>query len=258
MIVNALVEYIFIINTIKIKFSTWLKKDKITNFMKMSMPNKSKPSRTIQTYAAEIFRLEQDSDQVSLSALAHALDSSHQAISRMIQKMEKSGYCEFEAYRGVRLTELGRKTAMPSLRRHRLGEVFLVNVMGYDWAEAHILADQFENGLNQDLENRIDELTGHPAHCPHGEPIPNKQGEIVFPNDKPLVESETNLNYRLSRVRTHDTDKLRYLHELQLKPGLEFMYVSKAPFRGPVRMRFPEGDKILGFELASSFWVEAI
>ena len=216
------------------------------------------PSRSVQTYAAEIFRLEQDVERVSLSALADALDASHQAISRMIQKMSKEGYCDFEAYRGVRLTAEGRRIAMPSLRRHRLGEVFLVDVMGYDWAEAHLLADQFEHGLNQELEDRIDELTGHPQHCPHGEPIPNKAGEIVFPDDAPLVDSELDRSYRLTRVRTHDNDKLRYLDELKLKPGLEFTYVSKAPFRGPVRMRFPEGDKIIGFELASSFWVEAV
>ncbi len=202
--------------------------------------------------------MEQDVEQVSLSLLADELNASHQAISRMIQKMTQAGYCDFEAYRGVRLTKQGRQIAMPSLRRHRLGEVFLVNIMGYDWAEAHLLADEFEHGINPEIEDRIDQLTGHPKHCPHGEPIPSKDGVIVFPDDKPLVNCEINKNYRLTRVRTHDDDKLRYLDELKMKPGLEFLYVSKAPFRGPVRMRFPTGDKIIGFELASLFWVEAI
>lgn len=213
-------------------------------------------SGAMQRYAAEVFRLQQDQPQVSLSHLAEHVDASPQAISRMVKRLTDGGFATYEPYRGVRLTADGETIAMPSLRRHRLSEVFLVNIMGYDWADAHDLTDQFELGLNENLEDRMDELTGHPTRCPHGEPIPTKEGVITFPKDKPLVDLEPGAACRLSRVRTHDYDKLRYIAKLGLVPGVEFSLVSVAPFRGPLRLKFERDDHVLGYELASSLWVE--
>ncbi|HMV30098.1 MAG TPA: metal-dependent transcriptional regulator, partial [Anaerolineales bacterium] len=133
-------------------------------------------SSAMQRYAAEIYRLQQDHDQVPLSLLSLNMDSSAQAISTMVKRLQKLGYLSHEPYRGVRLTETGEKIAMPSLRRHRLTEVFLVKVMKYDWATAHDLSDVFEKGVNDEIEDRMDELAGRPTRCPHGEPIPSKDG----------------------------------------------------------------------------------
>jgi DtxR family Mn-dependent transcriptional regulator len=96
------------------------------------------------------------------------------------------------------------------------------------------------------------------VHCPHGEPIPDKEGNISYPNDAQLVELEIKHDYRLTRVRTHNLDKLRYLDKLGMKPGIEFGFVTIAPFRGPLRLRFGNNDQIIGYELASSFWVEKL
>ncbi len=215
-------------------------------------------SLAMQRYAAEIFRLEQDHGMASLSLVAEAVDASHQAVARMIQRMTKGGFTIFKAYKGVRLTHKGKKIAMPAIRRHRLGEVFLVNMMGYDWADAHQLADQFEKGLVDELVERIADLCGDPKYCPHGEPIPDRDGKITIHDDKALIDEQIGESYRISRVRTHNLDKLKYLDKLEMRPGLEFFYVSKAPFRGPLRMRYGKSDRVIGFELASSFWVEKI
>ena len=132
-------------------------------------------SPAMQRYAAEIYRLQQDHELVSLSLLGSEVDSSPQAVARMVKRLNQNGYLEHEPYRGVYLTPAGEKIAMPALRRHRLTEVFLVRVMGYDWAAAHELADVFEKGLNEELEERAFELAGRPTRCPHGEPIPSKR-----------------------------------------------------------------------------------
>lgn len=223
-----------------------------------NLDSSGSPSAAMQRYAAEVFRLQQDHEQVSLSHLADHVDSSPQAISRMIKRLTDGGYADYEPYRGVRLTRDGERIAMPSLRRHRLSEVFLVQVMGYDWASAHDLTDLFERGINDELEDRMAELTGNPTRCPHGEPIPSKDGVIEFPDDKPLVEQEIGENFRLSRVRTHDMDKLRYIAKLGLTPGVEFSLVSRAPFRGPLRLQMERSDQVIGYELAASLWVESI
>jgi DtxR family Mn-dependent transcriptional regulator len=213
-------------------------------------------SPAMRRYAAEIYRLQQDHEQVPLSLLSSHVEASAQAISTMVKRLNKSGYLIHEPYRGVRLTETGEKIAMPSLRRHRLTEVFLVKVMKYDWASAHTLADTFEKGINDDLEDRMDELAGFPKRCPHGEPIPSKEGIMPKVRDESLVNVPSGSDCVVSRVRTHDLDKLRYIAEIGLVPGTPFHLLSCAPFKGPLRLEMKPHDHIIGYELSQSIWVE--
>ena len=213
-------------------------------------------SPAMQRYAAEIYRLQQDNKQVSLSLLSSHVAASAQAISTMVKRLNKSGYLIHEPYRGVRLTPAGEKIAMPSLRRHRLTEVFLVKVMKYDWASAHTLSDTFERGINDELEDRMDELAGYPTRCPHGEPIPSKEGVMPEVKDIPLVEVPSGSDCIVSRVRTHDLDKLHYIAEIGLVPKTPFHLLSCAPFKGPLRLEMKLHDHIIGYELSQSIWVE--
>lgn len=213
-------------------------------------------SPAMQRYAAEIYRLQQDHELVSLSLLGLHVEASPQAISTMVKRLSKNGYLEHEPYRGVRLTLAGERIAMPALRRHRLTEVFLVKVMGYDWAAAHELSDVFEQGLNNELEERAFELAGRPTRCPHGEPIPSKEGIMPEVRDEPLVNIPSGSDCIVSRVRTHEPDKLRYIAELGLIPGVPFHLLSCAPFQGPLRLQMASHDHIIGYELSQSIWVE--
>jgi DtxR family Mn-dependent transcriptional regulator len=210
----------------------------------------------MQRYAAEIYRLQQDHGVVSLSLLGMHIDASAQAIYTMVKRLNERGYLEHQPYRGVQLTVRGEKIAMPALRRHRITEVFLVKVMGYDWAAAHELTDVFEKGLNDELEDRIFELSGRPTRCPHGEPIPSKDGIMPDISDMPLVDVPSGSGCIVSRVRTHDPDKLRYIAELGLTPGVPFHLLSCAPFQGPLRLQMGSYDHVIGFELSGSIWVE--
>ena len=213
-------------------------------------------SPAMRRYAAEIYRLQQDHEQVSLSLLSSHVESSAQAISTMVKRLNKSGYLVHEPYRGVRLTPAGEKIAMPALRRHRLTEVFLVKVMNYDWASAHELSDVFERGVNDEIEDRMDELAGHPTRCPHGEPIPSKDGVMPKVEDMPLVDVPSGSDCVVSRVRTHNMEELRYVAELGLVPGTAFHLLSCAPFKGPLRLQMKPQDHIIGYELSQSIWVE--
>ncbi|MBI3166749.1 MAG: metal-dependent transcriptional regulator [Anaerolineales bacterium] len=213
-------------------------------------------SLAMQRYAAEIYRLQQDHEQVPLSLLTSQVDSSAQAISSMVKRLQKLGFLVHEPYRGVRLTADGERIAMPSLRRHRLTEVFLVKVMKYDWATAHDLSDTFEKGINDEIEDRMDELAGRPTRCPHGEPIPSKDGVMPLVKDMPLIEVPSGSDCVISRVRTHDMGKLNYIGELGLVPGTSFHLMSCAPFKGPLRLQMKPHDHLIGYELAESLWVE--
>lgn len=215
-------------------------------------------STTMQRYAAEIYRLQQDHPYATLSMLAEHVSASLQAVSRMIQRLKEAGLLEHEPYKGVRLTSKGVRAALPAVRRHRLVEVFLVKVMQYDWADAHEYADTFERGINQHLEDRIDEITGHPTHCPHGDPIPTKDGHMPILNDQSLTNLGPGTLGHVSRVRTHEGEKLRYLARLGIVPGVGFKVVGRAPFDGPLRVLVGQDEHVFGHELAAIIWVETL
>ena len=210
----------------------------------------------MQRYAAEIFRLQQDIPYVALNELSESANSSLQATARMVGRMKKLHYLEHELYRGVRLTTKGEQIAMPALRRHRLVEVFLVRVMKYGWDEAHELSDTFALGVNDVVEDRIDEITGRPTRCPHGEPIPARDGVLPVVKDVPLLDVPSGSDCVISRVRTHDGDKLRYIAELGLVPGVPFHLFSCAPFKGPLNLQIEQHHHLIGHELARALWVE--
>jgi len=220
------------------------------------MTTNEKITFAMRRYAAEIYRLQEDRQYVSLSELSEHMDTSLQAVSKMLGKFKEAGYIEHEPYRGARLTQDGLQIALPAIRRHRLGEVFLVRVMGFGWHEVHDYADQFELGIDQRLEDRMDNLCNHPTRCPHGEPIPTRQGGLPPVSDISLVERPVNAAYCISRVRIHDPEKLYYLGELGLVPGAQFSLVSIAPFNGPVRIKIGKQEEILSYELASILYVE--
>lgn len=213
-------------------------------------------SPAMRRYAAEIYRLQQETEQVSLSLLSSHIKASAQAISTMVKRLGNGGFLVHEPYRGVRLTVSGESLAMPALRRHRLTEVYLVKAMGYDWVSAHELADIFELGINDEIEDRIFELSGRPTRCPHGEPIPSKEGLMPTITDAPLLEVPSGSDCLISRVRTHDMEKLNYIGELGLVPGTPFHLFSCAPFKGPLRLLMQPQDHVIGYELAGSLWVE--
>jgi DtxR family Mn-dependent transcriptional regulator len=213
-------------------------------------------SPAMRRYAAEIYRLQQDFPRVPASLVSENINASAQATSQMIRRLNEEGYLQHEPYRGVRLTPAGETIAMPALRRHRLTEVFLVTIMKYDWAAAHELADTFELGLNDELEDRIDQLCNYPKRCPHGEPIPDKNGVMPVLTDLPLVELPSGSKGVISRVRTHDHEKLLYIASLGLVPGESFHLLSCAPFKGPLRLQMKQSDHVIGYELAGALWVE--
>lgn len=195
-------------------------------------------------------------EYVSLAELSEHVNASAQAVARMVTRMKELGFLEQQLYRGVRLTPAGERIAMPVLRRHRIAESFLVKVMGFGWHEVHDDSERMEQGITPAVEERMAVMAGNPDRCPHGEPIPSREGVLPLVRDASLVNQQTGKMYRLSRVRTHDPDRLQYLGELGLYPGTGILLVSMAPFKGPVTIRYERQDIILGYELAAALFVE--
>jgi DtxR family Mn-dependent transcriptional regulator len=213
------------------------------------------PSAAMREYLAEIYRLQEDSPTVSTTSLAERLNVSAPAIPRMLKRLKSVGYVKHVPYQGVELTERGRQEALKEIRRHRLLEVFLVNVMGFTWDETHEHADELSKGLNDALTERMAEMTQFPIRCPHGEPIPQVNGALPEMNDVCIMNLGVGHKGQVSRVRTHEPEKLRYFATLGLVPGAEFEIVGRAPFNGPMRLRVGREEVVLGVELTKSLWV---
>jgi DtxR family transcriptional regulator, Mn-dependent transcriptional regulator len=213
------------------------------------------PSAAMREYLAEIYRLQEDAPTVSTTSLAERLDVSAPAVPRMLKRLKNAGYVKHVPYQGVELTSLGREEALQEIRRHRILEVFLVNVMGFAWDEVHEHADALGAGLTQPIAERMAEMTGNPHRCPHGEPIPYADGQLPEVNDTSLMNLTVGHKGDFSRVRTHEPEKLQYFASLGVKPGVEFEIVGRAPFNGPMRLRIGRDEIVLGAELTKLLWV---
>lgn len=212
-------------------------------------------SPTMRDYLAHIYRLCDRDDAlaggyVSTSALADRLDVSAPAVNRMITKLKDAGLLEHEPYQGIRLTATGQREALKVLRRHRIAEAFLVNVMGFKWHEVYAEADRMAQGLSDTLTERMAAMAGHPATCPHGEPIPTPQGELPPLDDFLLAGAPLHTDLQITRVRTREPDRLEYLAALGLTPGARLRVLHTAPFHGPLQLKLGREYRIIGHNLA--------
>jgi DtxR family Mn-dependent transcriptional regulator len=212
-------------------------------------------STAMREYLAEIYRLQEDSPTVSTTSLAERLDVTAPAVPRMLKRLKSAGYVKHVPYQGVELTDLGREEALRELRRHRTLEVFLVQVMDFNWYEVHHLAEEFGKGLTDVIVQRMAEMTGYPQRCPHGEPIPNEEGLLPEVNDTCLINLTVGHKGKVSRVRTDESERLAYFSTLGVVPGAAFEIVGRAPFNGPIRLRLGREEVVLGVELVKALWV---
>lgn len=206
-----------------------------------------------QEYLAEAYRIayyQSDDPYVSTSALAEEMGVSAAAVTRMVQRLKDAGFVDHEPYRGIILTEQGEREALQNIRKHRLVERFLVDVMAFGWHEVHQMADDVGAVVSDVVVNRMDQMVGFPNRCPHGEPIPGANGAMPRVEDYLLSEASVGSELVVSRVHTHDEEKLRYLDTLGLKPGVRFVLTEKAPFNGPLKLRLNDTEQFIGNEIA--------
>jgi DtxR family Mn-dependent transcriptional regulator len=210
----------------------------------------------MREYLAESYRLELAGQPITTSALAKQIGVSQPAVVKMMRRLHTAGYVRRKPYESATLTPAGQREALLSIRRHRLLEAFLVNVMGFSWDEVHEQADRLEPAIDDTFEDHMDAAAGYPTRCPHGDPIPTKAGVMPELRDLSLIELAPGARSLVSRVKAHDPEKLRYLAELGLVPGAVLQVVGRGPFNGPVRLVTGGREHVLGTELAREIYVE--
>ena len=197
------------------------------------------PSSTVENYLKALHKAESALDPdvrlVPMGRLASELGVVPGTATTMVKALAESGLVDYEPYAGVRLTQAGRKLAALVLRRHRLIEQFLVEVVGMSWAEVHDEAERLEHAASDNLIERIDEMLGHPTVDPHGDPIPGADGAMATPSYQTLLTCPLDTEVVLTRVSDQDAEFLRFLEGHGLTPGATIT----------VEAREPAGDQVV-------------
>ena len=215
-----------------------------------------KLSNAVQDYLKAIYALDAAGARVTTSALAGRMEVSAPSATAMMKRLTDLGLAERSPYRGVVLTEAGRRGALEVLRHHRLLERYLVDTLGLPLDKVHAEADRLEHALSEELEARIDEALGFPTHDPHGDPIPDRNLEIISAEARALLDLAPGDRATVSRVPDADADLLRYLDELALVPGQPVELTAIAPFGGPLSIRTGTGEHAIARELAAAVSVD--
>ena len=222
------------------------------------------PSSTVENYLKAIYigtnSLEPPQRLLPMGQLASALNVTPGTATTMVKTLAESGLVEYEPYAGVALTKAGQKLAALVTRRHRLIELFLVQVMGYSWDEVHDEAEQLEHTVSERLVDRMDAMLGRPETDPHGDPIPNADG-MIKPQKKlqTLLTCPLGTTVTVTRVIDQDKDFLRFIENHNLKPGEAILVEERDAAADSVRVRGGNNRRLtIGTRAASKVLVQAV
>ena len=214
-------------------------------------------SQAIDDYAKAIFSLQsRDDEPVTTNALAVRLGITAGSVSAMLKKLDDLGLITHTPYRGVRLTDDGRRVALEVIRHHRLIESFLADALGMPWDRVHAEAEVLEHVLSEDLEQLIAAKLGHPTVDPHGDPIPTAALELQERSTHSLESLEPGQEGVFVRVSDSDPEMLRYLADCGISPGDRLVVRERQPFGGPLFVRFGDREHAIGGQLAGAMRVE--
>jgi DtxR family transcriptional regulator, Mn-dependent transcriptional regulator len=169
---------------------------------------------TEENYLKALHRLSLNDEAITVKRIAGALGIKMPTVNSMVKNLAEKKLIRYEKYKAIELTDKGRKQALLILRKHRLTELFLKNVMGLGWEEVHDIAEQIEHLKSNRFFDRIDEMLGYPTIDPHGEPIPDANGKLPVFKTLALTEAQPKKKYKMAGVTNHDPAFLKYLDSL--------------------------------------------
>ena len=216
-----------------------------------------RPSSSVGDYLKAIWELGGEGT-ASTKNVAERLSISAASVTNMFARLREMGFAEYEPYQGASLTESGRVEALRLVRRHRLIETFLLECLGYSWEDVHEEAESLEHSVSDGFTERLAEFLGHPAHDPHGDPIPAADGTLEPDDSFPLSQAAAGQRVRIYRVDDEEAAKLAYLQEHGLMPGRLLEVREVRTLDEVVTVETEEGEsRALGGPLAGSVFVRS-
>ncbi len=219
-------------------------------------------SQASQDYLKTIYKLAHGQNpvaSVTTSLLAENLSVAPASVTNMLKKLASIKLVEHTPYQGVVLTPTGERVALEVLRHHRLLELYLSEVLGFDLDKVDAEADRLEHVISEEFENKIDRALGYPTVDPHGAPIPRKDGSIEYGDYLCLSEVPPGERVRVMQVSDQSAEMLRYMATMGIRPNVAIAVVDRAPFNGPMEIVVDgETAHSLGLEVAAHIYVSPL
>lgn len=214
-----------------------------------------------ENYLKYIYQLSESTESgiVKTNDLAYKLEHTAASVTDMLKKLADKKLVAYKKYYGVSLTKNGTQTAIQVLRRHRLWETFLVKNLKFTWDKIHDIAEQLEHVQSDELIDQLEEYLGYPKFDPHGDPIPDRQGNIVVPHVICLADAKMNKQYLLANVNDESAAFLKYLNKIQLKLNDKIKLVDKEEFDETIQVIINDKKQIsISRDAANNMWVKPL
>lgn len=216
-------------------------------------------SQSEENYLKAIYSLELEKEtKISTSLIASKIETKASSVSDMLKKLSEKGVIHYEKYKGVSLTSNGKKTAIKIVRNHRIWEYFLVNKLDYSWNEVHDIAEQLEHIKSDTLIDKLDAYLNFPAHDPHGDPIPDKDGNIQKVQQVLLSLLETGDSARLTRVKDSSNTFLGYLDRNEITLNSTIKILAKEPFDGSMLLEINNKKLSISHQISNNLFVQKL
>lgn len=210
-----------------------------------------------ENYLKAIYHLEhQSKGAISTNAIAEAMDTKPSSATDMVQKLAEKKLLSYRKYKGTSLTDLGKKVAANVIRRHRLWEVFLVEKLKFHWDEVHEIAEQLEHVHSEELIARLDKFLGSPDFDPHGDPIPDKDGNVKPTEKKLLSELDKNQRGVCVGVKESDSAFLQYLDKKNITIGTKISVLGKEFFDGSMVIQVGRDQFFISKKIAENLYIQ--
>lgn len=195
-------------------------------------------SYTEENYLKALFNLSNEKGEVNVNELSKWLEIKMPTVTSMMKKLAEKKLVYYESYKPLRLTEKGKKEAGLIIRKHRLTEMFLVEKMNFGWEDVHDIAEQIEHIQSSLFFEKMDELLGYPKIDPHGSPIPDRNGKIIWKSYNKLSDCKVGETVRLSAVINTSSEFLKFLNSREMQLGLKLKIKSIEAFDQSVTVSY--------------------
>ena len=215
-------------------------------------------SHTEENYLKAIFKLlEKEEKAASTNAISKEINTSAASVTDMLKRLSEKKLINYEKYKGVTLTSAGNDIATTLVRKHRLWEVFLVDKLNFSWDEIHDIAEEMEHIQSNELINRLDSFLGHPKFDPHGDPIPDEEGNFAFKHQTSLTDIKKEELAIIVGVKEHSTPFLQYLDQMGLTLGTQVKVLEHIAYDGSTKIQLNDVvEHVISYKVSNNIFVK--